>query len=226
MNETNSSERNVIKAQTRYFKLLFLQDRENSNNKEVLKRRTRKGIEKGIFDSAICYVYTSYYTARRNDLRFRSTGDVDDVFLVYPDVRSCIKCKEEAEIEVSMNDIACNDVVVVAQYYNAFQKGNESAAARADDCTHNLRLIVDFSSIVTARGKENQLFMNEPKANSEEHVRSIGGRVFSVEKENVRRDDVLRLEWNINWDNLAVWKCEYKNEGIIPIQATIGGSID
>lgn len=42
-----------------------------------------------VYDSAISFVYTSYnITGNRNDLRFDSSGEIDRLLRIYPNVES------------------------------------------------------------------------------------------------------------------------------------------
>jgi hypothetical protein len=208
MDEAITSIQYPIKCQTRYMKLLYLRDK--SINNPILMKRIDSDQLEPVYDSALCFVFTSYdTTASRNDLTFTTSGKIDKLLRIYPNVDSTIGASAISK-RVSMNTTNDNVVLYVAQYYNAFQKGNEWVAAHATDNAAEFRLVMDFSSIETT-SKELFQTREEPKAYSikpnGETEKSLTfesdiEKVFSVFEKNVPKKHTLKMTWRINWENL------------------------
>ena len=223
-----------IKSKSAYFKILFLKDKEKFKNEPILRKPLRNSNELvPIYDIGVAYFFTLYgikSPSRYNWSFTSSEGTIDDVLQLYPfdytkydaDPSKRNNLRVWDKIMIPKTD----GVVVVAHYYNAFQKENgEWAGIRAEKDVAELRLVLDFSSIITILGKENLLFKDSPKASLVDPVEETSrvvkteyssGRIFSAAANNVPEGSVLQFNWKLNWENLAVWKASAYDQEIIP----------
>jgi hypothetical protein len=209
-----------------FIKILFLTDQKKFKNEPVLRKPLRGSSEKvAIYDAGLYYVTTRFNLYRPRHFKWQFTseqGAVDDVFQLYPFNINLVSGdpathndprRKENPVDTKLTD----HVIVVAHLYNAFQEGpaGEWAGARADDDTEGIRLVMDFSSVTTLPGKEDLLFKSEPWAEIEKaftHIREpvqvdrINNRIFTASYNNASKDDVLKIRWSMNWDNLAMWQ--------------------
>jgi hypothetical protein len=215
-----------IKSKIAYAKILYLSDK--TRNKPLLKKQIRGSTdEESIYDSAIYYVWTKLnkISTEKYNLKFTSTkGKVDDILQLHPfdpnskfhDPDPSAKYMHQIwEVPIDPTDLTSENVVVVAHYYNGFQKdGGEWAGVRTDQNTEELRLTVDFVSLLTKQGKENDLFEQKPTAYlvNEKNIENQvdldfeDKRKFSVKQNSVKKGQVLKLVWKIKWDNIAELK--------------------
>lgn len=196
MAQIDSQDSAPIKSKSAYLKLLFLKDKENYEGKPVYYRPIRGSDEpEPVYDSAIFYFFTMYgiNKPQRYTWQFTSKdGKIDDVFQLYPFDAKKFDADPSKESNLKVWDriiIPKTDgVVVIAHYYNAFQREEgEWAGARAGKDTSELRLVVDFSSIITIPGKDNLLFKKRPCASLEDPIEQMSkalrleydtGRIF------------------------------------------------
>lgn len=206
-----------------YVKILFLTDKEKFNEQPILRKVLRGSTDsQDIYDAGVFYVNTRFNTNKPRHFKWEFTseqGTVDDVFQLYPfkyNIRSNEPGSEnDPRRRTNPVDTKLTDgVIVIAHHYNAFQKDKEWAGIRADDDSQGIRIVVDFSSIATLPDKD-QLFETEPWGEMEKaltgvkeplQVERIGTRIFSISYNNATKDDVLKLWWKINWNNLVLWQ--------------------
>jgi hypothetical protein len=207
-----------------YIKILFLTHEKKFRNRPILRKSLRGSSElQDIYDVALYYVNTRFNTRRPRHFKWQHTseqGTIDDVFQLYPfkyDIVSPDPAtqndprKKENPVDTKLTD----NVIVVAHHYNSFQEGREWAGARADDDTEGIRVVVDFSSVTTLSGKGEALFSTHPWGEMQKgisgvkvpvSVELVSSRIFTAACNNASKDDVLRIWWKINWDNLSLWQ--------------------
>lgn len=96
-----------------------------------------------------------------------------------------------------------NVFVTAANYYNAFQPGNNDAGIKMEKDTQMARLIVDFSSIPN----HEKFIKGMPKAirdNGEEEaaikvIHKPNSGVYYVAKENLKKGEVIKMMFDIDW---------------------------
>lgn len=130
---------------------------------------------------------------------------------------------ETSNLEIRRTDIDLDDhnaSSIVTQHYNGFQRGKkgEWAGVKANEDTGELRLVVDFSTVLT-KNETSDLFDIKPTGFI---ARNLGGNtgvvrkklnleftrenIFAVSKTNVKRNDYIGLRWRLKWENLLTWK--------------------
>lgn len=213
-----------IKALTQYLKIIFLQDKD-SFTEPVFNRYKSGSPTTQVYDSAVFIRNVVYDSHGPRESKFRSlSGDVDDTFLVYPEFKSYVT---ETDVSTKVTVLDASNSLSIAQYNNSFQRGHEWAGIRTDENTSQLRLVVDFSSIMTAPGKEHLLFSEKPRASLIQlhpvrtEVQQLlfdfnNGRVFSAMAKDVPEKYQLRIKWKVYWENLALWEGFYNNTRITP----------
>ena len=234
MNKNNNQIDTPIKSKSAYLKILFLKDMEKYKDQPVFYRPIRGSDQQvPVYDFAVFYFFTmyGYNKPQRYTWKFTSTdGKIDDVFQLYPfdtmkfDADPSIKnnLRQWEKIIIPRTD----GVVVIAHYYNAFQRDRgEWAGTRAEKDISELRLVVDFSSVITTPGKESLLFRDKPAGFLVDSIEQISkglrldydtGRIFSVSANNVPEGAVLQLNWKLNWENLALWQASTGKENFTP----------
>jgi hypothetical protein len=207
-----------------YIKILFLTHQKKFEKKPILQKILRGSSKlEDIYDAGLYYVNTRFNADRPRNFKWQFTseqGTVDDVFQLYPFQYNLVSRdpathndprRKENPVDTKLTD----NVIVVAHHYNAFQEGltGEWAGARADDDTEGMRIVIDFSSVSTLPGKEDLLFKVQPWAEMAKalvtepvQVERLSNRIFTASYNNASRDDVLKIRWSINWDNLALWQ--------------------
>jgi hypothetical protein len=233
---------NSIINKTAYIKILFLTDGEilddnNFRGTPVMMRTIRNSRNiVPIFDTALYYVFTKFNNNERPrhfEWIFTSEdGKIDDAMQIYPfdpNLSSADPGKDSNEkLRAKKVDTAITDnIVTIAHWYNAFRKNKEWAGARADDDTSEMRVVVDFTSVITAPGKENSLFRKKPEgffvdgSNGVQKPMPVteynNGRIFSTHlAEHSSKDDVLKLVWETNWENLGKWQGLHNKKLYVP----------
>jgi hypothetical protein len=210
-----------------YVKMLFLID---SNRFKPLFYRTFRGANKreAIYDSSIHYQYIRFNTKQGEyQLKYKAEpGFVDDVILVHPSSLEGTKQDDPffknvgQAYQMPISPSIDNTAIAVAHFYNSYQKEAEWTDAVANqDNTKEIKLMVDFSSIIAVsdkRGNEKPLFKDVPtaylldeKGNKKEQIKKfedIKAKFFSVTHKDVQRWQSIRLEWYIDWDKLTTSK--------------------
>jgi hypothetical protein len=223
-----------IKSKSAYLKILFLKDREKYEGKPVYYRPIRGSNRlEAIYDSAVFYFFTLYGLDKPDYYKWEFTsseGTIDDVFQLYPFDASKYDADPSRKDNLRVWDriiIPKTDgVVVVAHHYNAFQREKgEWAGARAERNISELRLVIDFSSVITIPDKDAFLFKRKPIASLTNPIEKTtkdlvleydSGRIFSVVAHDVKEGSVLKYTWQLNWDNLGLWQGSTGEEDITP----------
>lgn len=112
-----------------------------------------------------------------------------------------------------LHRIASNtsEALFVVPHYNSFQRNHENVFGIVEELIGELRLTVDFSSVMTKPGQEDLLFLEPPKAyfvktkdlfGESESIKEIqtdyvskSQRVFSAFVLNIDKDSTLKFEW-------------------------------
>lgn len=222
-----------------YIKLIFLVDREKHEGNPVFRRRLRRsGEEFPVYDAAIFYQFTQFGRNKPpdHDWRFTSTWGQVDALQIHPfDITTADADPAKRTIHKSVEGYlkpTPDSLLVVCHYYNGFQKEDgEWAGVRAANDTGILRLVIDFSSVMTATDKE---LFSEPLSANWVHELSRDpndskkkletplefeyndGRVFSVAQTHVPKKDVILIRYKMNWDSLVNWQGYYENEKFVP----------
>lgn len=212
-----------IKSKVAYAKILFLRDREKFKDQPVFTTNLRgSDSQEGVYDHAIYYFFTLFGNNKPNHYvwQFSSAeGWIDNVLQLYPFDPSKFYADPSMQYNPRIYDklvIPKTDgVVVVAHYFNGFQRDRgEWAGIRAEKDVEELRLVVDFSSVITAPDKS--LFKEEPTAYLSDRAQRIEkmvtpleyntGKIFVASQKDVAEGSVLKFKWKINWDDLATWQ--------------------
>jgi hypothetical protein len=221
-----------IKSKVVFVKILFLRDKEKFKDQPVFTRRLRGSARlESVYDSALFYIFTLFGAKRPNryEWKFTSTdGTVDDVLQLYPfDASKFHADRSKDNLNKYYDGIIIpktDSALVIAHHYNAFQREKgEWALARAEKDISELRLVVDFSSVITASNED--LFIEQPDAYFIDPIEKTTkfvdleyntGKIFSVSKKNVSEGCTLELRWKMNWDSLATWQGFRENKRITP----------
>ncbi len=99
-----------------------------------------------------------------------------------------------------------NVFVTAANYYNAFQPGNNDAGIKMEKDTQMARLIVDFSSIPN----HDKFVVGMPKAirdNGEEEaaikvIHKPNSGVYYVSKSDLKKGEVIKMMFEIDWNEV------------------------
>jgi len=217
-----------------YIKLIALVDEEKNKGTPLFTRRLRRSGESfPIYDTAMFYQFTQFSSSPPTDHEWKFTssrGQVDAIQLYPFDPATSDPDPAKRTIHKSVEGYlrpTPDSLIVVCHYYNGFQKGDgEWAGVRAANDSGQLRLVVDFSSVMTV--EDNDLFTERPSAYwAQESKRDPAdstkrletpiefefndGRVFSVSQKNVKKRDVLLIRYKLNWDSLLTWKAYQHN---------------
>lgn len=222
-----------------YIKLIFLTDQQKHEGNPVFKRKLRRSDEEfPIYDSSIFYQLTQFGRDKPPDHEWRFTsshGQVDALQLYPFDPTTSSSDPAKRTIHKSVEGYlrpSPDSLLVVCHNYNGFQRGDgEWAGNRAPNDTGLLRLVVDFSSVMTIDDKE--LFAEFPRAywvhelerDPNDPSKKLetplafeysDGKVFSVSQADVPRKDVLLIRYKMEWDNLVNWEGFYQKKKFIP----------
>lgn len=231
-----------VVAKNLYINLIFLIDKEKHRGKPVFKRKLRRsGEEFPIYDAALYYQFTQFSSHKPpyHEWKFTSSEGQVDALQLHPfDPTVSDPDPAKKTIHKSVEGYlrpTPETLLVVCHYYNAFQKNKgEWAGMRASNDTKLLRLVVDFSSIMTTEGAD--LFLEAPIAywRHRTHIdpqaghRSskvedtplefdfTDGRVFSASKTNVLKNEAIVLKYKMNWDGLLTWQAYSRNKKFTP----------
>lgn len=222
-----------------YIKMIFLIDRRKHENNPVFKRKLRRSDEEfPIYDSSIFYQFTQFASNKppKHNWEFTSSRGQVDALQLHPfnpttDHADPAKRTIHKSVKGYLRPTP-DSLVVVCHNYNGFQREDgEWAGVRASNDTSLLRLVVDFSSVMTAKGKE--LFLELPSAywrhELEQDPNDISkkletplvfeyndGRVFSVSQTDVPQEDIIAIRYKMNWESLVNWQGYYGNKKFIP----------
>jgi len=233
MNNTNTPKQNNIAAKILYIKILFIIDRKKFKGNPVFIRKLRRsGEEFPVYDQATFFQFTKFGALKEDiaEWKFTSAGGEVDALQIFPfehkdffadPAKTNINKMVEGAIKLKDND----NLLVICQYYNGFQGETGSwAGVRADKNTDLLRLIVDFSSVMTA-DVDKELFVESPTAYWNQYFEKKkspiefefnDGRVFSISQKNVSQKDVIMIKYKMNWDNLITLQSIVNKKEIEP----------
>lgn len=222
-----------------YIKLLFLTDMSKYEKNPVFTRQVRRsGEEFPIYDASIFYQFTHFGENKPRDHEWEFTssrGQVDALQVLPFDPTISDPDPAKRTIHQSAKGYlrpTPDTLLVVCHNYNGFQKGDgEWAGVRAANDTKVLRLVVDFSSVMT--GEDKKLFVeppraywthelqkdpNDPERNLETPVdfEYCHGGVFSVSQRDVLKKDTLTIRYRMAWDNLVYWQAYHNQREWIP----------
>lgn len=233
---------NAVKYKATYIKLIFLVDKKTHPNEPIFYRKLYRseGKPEPIYDSAMFYTISEFAEKKPPRYVVKSTsseGMVEQLQLhPFSAVGKFADPAENSDLRKSEVDISdySTCTAVITHDFNGFQRGEgEWAGARADEDTSELRLVVDFSSIPTKPEKQNELFEKEPIAywvhvdgngnriETEIDMNYRRGNVFSISQKNVSKNDIVKMKWQMAWDNLLTWHS--KSNGT-EVQAVINPS--
>lgn len=92
-----------------------------------------------------------------------------------------------------------------AHYFNGFQEGNEDFAIKMTQDTGEARLIVDFSSLPGFQSIIKNLpagYLRCPGGEERLDLREINPGVYQLLGKNLQKDEVLRMDFTIDWDKV------------------------
>ena len=235
LNDTNV----LIDVKILYIKMIFLIDQKKHKDNPVFNRKLRRSNEEfPIYDASIFLQFTQFTPNKPPDHEWRFTssrGQVDALQLHPWDITTARADPAERTINRSVEGYlrpTPDSLLVVCHNYNGFQREDgEWAGVRAANDTKLLRLVVDFSSVMTVATEE--LFTELPSAywvhelqqdpnDSSKRLETPlifeynNGRVFSVSQTDIPKRDVILMRYKMNWESLINWQGYYKNEKFIP----------
>jgi len=166
-----------------------------------------------------------YQEIKTNDIIEDKEEEEDFEFEEYPEDNDRILGEpgEIGNLEIKRTDIDLGDhhaSSIVTQHYNGFQRGmkGEWAGVKANEDTDELRLVIDFSTVLT-KNETDELFEIKPTGFIARNLKGYTGAVrkklnlefahdniFAVSKTKVRRNDYIGLRWRLKWENLLTWK--------------------
>lgn len=222
-----------------YIKLISLIDREANKDRPLFKRKLRRSAEEfPVYDSSLFYQFTQFGAERPTDheWKFTSSRGQVDALQIHPfDPSTSDPDPAKRTIHKSVGGYlrpTPDTLLVTCHYYNAFQKKDgEWAGIRAANDTGLLRLVVDFSSVMTI-GNE-ALFLEQPSVywahelerdpnDPNERLKTKldfefdDSKVFSVSQKSVLKRDVIFIKYKMNWDSLFRWEAYHDDERYIP----------
>lgn len=234
MTPVNEPARSIV-AKVLYIKMIFLTDQEKYGEHPVFNRKLRRsGEEFPVYDSSIFYQFIQFAPERPTDheWRFSSSQGYVDALQLHPFDSSTFHADPAKRTIQRMTEgylrPTPDTLLVVCHNYNGFQRGEgEWAGVRAPNDTALLRLVLDFSSVMTAEDEE--LFSSHPVAHwvhelerdPEKQKTPLefeydDGRVLSVSQKDVLKKDVLEVRYKLNWDALVNWQAYHENKAFVP----------
>lgn len=195
---------------TALIKFFHLTKREQ-NKKPVYKRyidRLNKQID--IYDEYVLLRFNKFPQSVKDfECTDRTSGTID-LNILHPWQDSLKFADKGAQyVEQFLNQMlegTSNVFVTAANYYNAFQPGNNDAGIKMEKDTQMARLIVDFSSIPN----HEKFIIGMPKAirdNGEEEaaikvIHKPNSGVYYVSKADLKKGEVIKMMFEINWDEV------------------------
>lgn len=167
--------------------------------------RLKKDIE--VFDERHLYRLNIFHLDQDDFTCRDSSSGIVDMQIIHPWQEKLIFSDigaEKAEHDVTQFISVPSTVYYTkTMYFNGFQMGNENIAVKMERDTDEARMVVDFTAIPDFAA----LISPEPKGlwrrGAEEHpleVQTGPDGVFTIEKSDLKRDDVLRMDFAIDWE--------------------------
>lgn len=194
-----------------YIKVIHL--KQIKNNSEPIYLRNIPRFSKDdtkIYDEAVYYHCVVYDKPVKNyKTNARSSGIIDtQIILPWKDNLEFTD-KGEAKIEGHLSQVInepSNIFLTVSHFFNGSQKGNEDFATRMSENTDCGRLIADLSSIPNIRNilkgiPKGYLCCKECKDRPLSVV-ELRDNVYHVSMNNLKIDDVLRIDFEFDWNLL------------------------
>jgi hypothetical protein len=191
-----------------YIKMVYLSRR--AEGKAPIYKFFSKRLDKEIdvFDEFHFYRLNMFQTDQKDFSSYdRSSGTVD-LMVIHP-----------WQAELHFDDPGGKEVPHLVQqklapgrifftrtmFFNGFQKGNEDFMVKMEKDTHEAKLIADFSSIPNYQ----QIIKTTPQGkikSGQTEQQAIGviesGGIYILQKENLKKDDVLILKFDIDWEKV------------------------
>lgn len=133
----------------------------------------------------------------------RTSGAVD-MHILHPQQQLVFPDQDAKEVkDYLVQSLDPSEIFLTkTMYFNGFQEGHENFGVKMERDTEQVRMIVDFSAIPGFAS----LVSNAPQAvlrrkNHEEFLGVIQDYpgIYSVSKEKLKQDDVIRIDFHINW---------------------------
>jgi hypothetical protein len=201
--------KNRQKAKIAYVKFRHLTKRADGNAPAYERHIKRLGRNIEVFDERHLFRLNIFHR-NQDDFTCRdSSSGIVDMQIIHPWREELVFSDisaEKAEHDVTQF-IAVPSTVYFTKtlYFNGFQMENENIAVKMERDTDEARMIVDFTSVPDFAA----LIASEPKGlwrrGGEEHpleVMTAPAGVFTIEKSDLKRDDVLRMDFAIDWESL------------------------
>lgn len=174
-------------------------------------RSAESPIEVGVFDET---VYTSVETYDRptseHEYSFRSSG-VADLLCLTP-WRSRLRFTDRGaaadphQVRQVFSDDPSESFVVVTHAYNGLQPGHEDFGIRMPEAIDEARLVVDLSSVPRLIDAMTAPPRGELRSESAEPIQlsvlEYRRGIYCIEQRQLRKNDVLLLDFSIDWDRL------------------------
>ncbi|MEM6799218.1 MAG: hypothetical protein AAF589_06860 [Planctomycetota bacterium] len=167
----------------------------------------------GVFDETV-YTSVAVYDkpTEGHEYTFRG-GGVVDLMCMYP-WRDRLRFPDKGaaadphQVRQAFSDQSSNSYVIVTHAYNGLQIGNEDFAVRMPVDSAEGRLVVDLSSVphvmqamtVPPRAElRSACGADQPRPQVFEYRRGI----YTIVAKDLRKDDVLFLDFTVDWDKLC-----------------------
>jgi hypothetical protein len=189
-----------------YIKVYHLTPMAEGKTPVYKKHIGRLNTDVEVFDESHFFRLNVFRKPQQNfPISDRSSGTVD-MQILYPwqDLQFSDKgAEKEPRRMAQIVKEPSNVFFTRTMYFNGFQPGNEDFAMKMEKDTEEARMLIDFSSIP----KFNTFVKEGPKGilrrgNIEKHISVItdAAGVYSVNATSLKEDDVIRLDFAIDWD--------------------------
>ncbi len=189
-----------------YIKMYHLRSRGEGRTPAYKKYIHRLKREIDVYDEFHFYRLNIFRKPQANfRIRDRSSGIVD-MQILHPNQKVQFSDKGAEVVENYMEQTIRESSTIFltnTMYYNGFQIGNEDFGMKMEMDTQEARMVVDFSSIpnydsiilelpsgIFRRGdREEEISISKPAPGT-----------FQIEKKDMKKDDVLRMDFKIDWE--------------------------
>ena len=208
-----------IKEKLIYYKFIHLSDKIENSNSIYTKfiKRLNKSVE--VYDEFITFRITCFSKLLKRFRSYDSTkGDAVEVNSFLPFVMNLRDTDKTAEsnpqIIQPIIQGPSNVFITSSHYYNGFQKGNRDTAIKMDKNSELTRIVVDFTSIKNYKSfisQEPIIFFScyDVDKGGKFVSMNIGAAeiiapgVFSAKKENMKEGEVLRIEFDTDFETIS-----------------------
>jgi hypothetical protein len=188
-----------------YMKVHLLKLRANGGEPFYEREVERLDRRVGVFSEVHCYRLHIFSTEQREFTCSDRSSGVVDLLILHPDHQMSFPDRRAAKVEGFIEQKITEPSKVFFSrtvYVNGFQPGNEDIGMKMEKDTNEAKLIVDFTSVPGYRSlikghprgvlccgtTEGPLAVAEPTPG-----------VYAVGKNKLKKDDVLRIDFDVDW---------------------------